>query len=343
MKKKILIIALITQLCSFELYAQNAVSTTPTSSSFVCDGAALLDTTNVDVASIIWEEVSALPVVFAAGVGDISNLCTGNYSVTFSINGIITTQYFTIVESNPSPCLGYALSMTTTNSFDANSCDGTATVSVLNGTAPFSYWWVNIGTLTTGNLSNLCPGAYYCEVTDANGCQDVAEGLVLDSSQMIGDTIIFINPGNCSNPIGVLSDTIENCNFDYNTITNVYIGAIDNATNNPLDTVTVWWVFEDTTNFNLGYVVAQYTGITGIGCYEFQAVVYCYQKSLNYNQIIVQETAHVNVAEVNELIEADKTILLIRDLMGRECGLETGKIQLVNYSDGTFERIFIYE
>lgn len=343
MKKLILTLTLIAQLYSVDLFAQNAVSTTTTSSSFVCDGTASLDTTNVDVASIIWEEVTALPVVFAAGVGDISNLCTGNYSVTFSLNGIITTQYFTIVETNPSPCLGYALSMTTTNSMDANSCDGTATVSILNGTTPFSYWWVNIGTLTSGNLSNLCPGAYYCEVTDANGCQDVAEGIVLDSSQMTGDTIIFNNPGNCSNPIGVLSDTVENCDFDYSLVNNVYIGAIDNATNNPLDTVTVWWIFEDSTNFNFGYFVAQYTGITGVGCYAFQAVVYCYQKSTTYHQIIVHESNFVDVVQTQELSLNEKTIVRVTDIMGQDCAFESGKLRIIFYSDGSIKRTFQVE
>lgn len=343
MKKLIYLLIFFALVGSFDLFAQNAITTTPTSSSFTCDGTATLDTTNVDVASIIWEEVSALPVVFAAGVDSITNLCAGYYSVTFSLNGTLTTQYFTIVELIPSPCIGYSLNMSITHCSNSTSCDGSATINIQNGVGPFSYWWVNIGTLSTNGLTNLCPGYYLCEVTDANGCIDVAEGIVQDSTQMTGDTIIFNNPGNCSNPIGVLSDTVENCDFDYSLINNAYIGWMDNVTNNPLDTISVWWLFEDTNSFVLGYVVTEYTGISGVGCYEFEAVVYCYQKSQSYHQINVHETSFVELSQTQELSLKDKTIVRITDVMGRACTLEPGKLCLVTYNDGSTERVFKVE
>jgi hypothetical protein len=343
MKKLKYLLIFLALVGSYDLFAQNAITTTPTSSSFTCNGTATLDTTNVDVASIIWEEVSALPVVFAAGVDSITNLCAGYYSVTFSLNGTLTTQYFTIVELIPSPCIGYSLNMSITHCSNATSCDGSATINVQNGVGPFSYWWVNIGTLSTNSLTNLCPGYYLCEVTDANGCIDVVEGIVQDSTQMTGDTIIFVNPGNCSNPIGMISDTVENCSFDYNTVSNVFIFDIQNMTNNPLDTVTVWWNYEDTVNLNYGSFTTQYTGITSGGCYEFEAVVYCFQKSQTYHQINVHETSFLELSQTQELSLKEKTIVRITDVMGKSCTLEPGKLCLVTYDDGSIERVFKVE
>ena len=51
--------------------------------------------------------------------------------------------------------------------------DGTATVTVLNGTPPYSYLWNTQGIpiQTTQTLTGLAVGNYICVVTDTNGCQ----------------------------------------------------------------------------------------------------------------------------------------------------------------------------
>jgi hypothetical protein len=80
---------------SFHLFSQNSVTTTPTNP-FICNGTATLDTTNVDTLSIIWQEIAALPTVLPSAVTTLTNLCEGSYMVTFEINGILTTENFTI-------------------------------------------------------------------------------------------------------------------------------------------------------------------------------------------------------------------------------------------------------
>jgi gliding motility-associated-like protein len=48
-------------------------------------------------------------------------------------------------------------------------CNGSASVTALNGTPPYTYFWSNF----VGNspqVFNLCPGTYTVTVTDANGC-----------------------------------------------------------------------------------------------------------------------------------------------------------------------------
>ena len=49
-----------------------------------------------------------------------------------------------------------------------NSCNGAVNVSILNGTAPYSFLWSNGE--TTQNILNLCFGLYSLVVTDAGGC-----------------------------------------------------------------------------------------------------------------------------------------------------------------------------
>ncbi|SDB24873.1 SprB repeat-containing protein [Flavobacteriaceae bacterium MAR_2010_188] len=48
--------------------------------------------------------------------------------------------------------------------------NGTATVNVTGGTAPYSYSWNTSTTQTTATATNLSPGNYICTITDAKGC-----------------------------------------------------------------------------------------------------------------------------------------------------------------------------
>lgn len=48
-------------------------------------------------------------------------------------------------------------------------CDGTAGVTLVGGTGPFSYSWAP-GGWTTSSVTNLCPGTYTVTVTDALSC-----------------------------------------------------------------------------------------------------------------------------------------------------------------------------
>ncbi|MCG2617747.1 T9SS type A sorting domain-containing protein [Terrimonas sp. NA20] len=61
----------------------------------------------------------------------------------------------------------------------AGKCDGSVSLSVSGGQAPYTYSW-NTGATGT-SISNLCPGRYWYTVTDANGC-------------FTSDTVDFVNP-----------------------------------------------------------------------------------------------------------------------------------------------------
>lgn len=80
-----------------------------------------------------------------------------------------------------------AISTTVTNETCQGSCNGSAAITVNNGTGPFTYLWSNGQTSST--LSNLCAGNYSVTVTAANGCSD-SESFTITSGTGIGITTI---------------------------------------------------------------------------------------------------------------------------------------------------------
>lgn len=79
------------------------------------------------------------------------------------------------------------ISTTVTNETCQGSCNGSAAVTVNNGTGPFTYLWSNGQTSST--LSNLCAGNYSVTVTAANSCSD-SESFTITSGAGIGITTI---------------------------------------------------------------------------------------------------------------------------------------------------------
>ena len=99
------------------------------------------------------------------------------------------------------------------------SCDGSISATASGGTLPYTYFW-NTGQ-TTNQISNLCPGTYTLNVTDAGGCSESA-------------TATLFTPG-------------QNCQpyFSYQSSGGVtyFYGYVDSI-NTPIDSVNSWtWTF----------------------------------------------------------------------------------------------------
>ncbi|HRP82288.1 MAG TPA: gliding motility-associated C-terminal domain-containing protein, partial [Flavobacteriales bacterium] len=89
----------------------------------------------------------------------------------------------------------------------AGSCDGTATVAVTGGMAPFSYHWSPEPAQGQGTdqVSGLCVGYFQVEVTDANNCQAV-QVFVISAPLPITATAAITGPacaGQCNGAIDV--------------------------------------------------------------------------------------------------------------------------------------------
>ena len=107
-----------------------------------------------------------------------SGLSYGPYSVSVTdANGCQATESFFIYNNTD---LEFALSANDVSCFGAN--DGQATVTILDGTAPFTYNWSN-GT-TNDTASNLMGGTYSVTVSDSNGCEVIDSVAISEPDQV---------------------------------------------------------------------------------------------------------------------------------------------------------------
>lgn len=338
-KLKLLFLTLLSVI-SFNLFSQTQVYTSNTSGPNICDGTAVLDTSNINMTSIFWQ---GMGMIINQGSYMVTNLCPGTYSVSFTTNNTPVTLTFTIQAGTFNPCLNFSGIVLTSNSLDSLSCNGVMGITLTNGTAPFSYQWGN--GQTTQTMNSLCPGSYCCYVTDMNGCTLTLCDTVGIQSSNVGDTLVIINTGSCNNPINTLTTTIEDCNINYATVDTVYMNVLSYPVS-PFDiTSCVWYVVDTTgsyTTYNVFYITNDSTGYS-TGCYNFQLTLYCYNKSMNYNTIVASQTESMGFVGINELSGNSKQLVSVIDLMGREVEPQPNKFLVYVYSDGSREIKYINE
>ena len=98
-----------------------------------------------------------------------NSLMAGTYYVAVTDNNGCTVQDTVTVNDNSSPS---ATVSAVTNITCNGASNGTATVSVAGGTAPYTYAW-SPSSATTATATGLAPGTYTVVVTDANLCQSL--------------------------------------------------------------------------------------------------------------------------------------------------------------------------
>ncbi|MBL0051830.1 MAG: SprB repeat-containing protein [Bacteroidetes bacterium] len=111
---------------------------------------------------------------------DRTNLTAGTYTVTVTdANGCTEEATFTINEPNCK--LTASIAKTNVTCYGGN--DGTATVSVLGGLAPYSYSWSNGS--TTKTATGLSAGFYNVIVTDGAGCTAKSVICIFEPTQIV--------------------------------------------------------------------------------------------------------------------------------------------------------------
>ncbi len=117
---------------------------------------------------------------------NISNLAPGTYTVTVTdANGCSNSHIVTVTQP---PQLNATVSTTP----GACGMNGTATITVTGGTAPYTVVWQ--GTASTNFTVNLSPGTYGVTATDANGCTKATTFTISGSPNNLN-----ISPGVLSN------------------------------------------------------------------------------------------------------------------------------------------------
>jgi len=220
------------------------------------DGA--IDITVLDGGSGIGYTYTWVPAPpFGAGTPNVSGLTAGTWTVTISDSEACdTTLSFTI--TSPPELILDASVISDVNCNGA--CDGSADVTIIGGTPPYSILWDDPLAQTTPVASGLCAGIYTVTVTDANGCIETASitidepaafDLTLSQTDLLcfGDcnatATVLVNSGGVA-PYTILWDdplaqttftAIALCAGTYNaTITD----------NNGCDTVVTFTVIEPT-------------------------------------------------------------------------------------------------
>lgn len=310
MKKRLLIKSMIGVLALFVVSLLNtakaqSVYVQDASGPNVCDGSAYIYDSTAIASTVVWQYSGAVAQTGSLFIG---NLCPGTYVVTYSVSnpagGTSNVTYTFTITGTSNPCSGFYGIISSTDETATNSCDGTASISLIGGTAPYSYSWSNGSTVGTQN--NLCAGNYMVYVADANGCM-TADSVYIGTGSIINDSILVIN--NTPYPglpvVGTINASIEDCNLNFNaidsaSITNLtYLGS--SGTMNAFDSVQVTWSVWDTTGmviatYNMNYILPNPVQ----GVYNFSLFVYCTQKSMNYMSLMVTDQYNYTPLAIQE-------------------------------------------
>lgn len=139
-----------------------------------------------------------------------NNLAAGNYTVTVTDQNACTAA-IPIVISQPNLLTGNA---TATGETAVGANNGTASMSVAGGVAPYAYLWSNGSTDPT--INGLVPGEYCVTVTDANNCSvtdcsTVAQFGCVGTSLVVGSSNVSCfggNNGSAQVMLGGFSDPV---------------------------------------------------------------------------------------------------------------------------------------
>jgi hypothetical protein len=264
-----------------------------TSSPTTCDGSA---------SAVVFGGTAPFTYLWNNGVTTptYSNFCVGNYTICVTdANGCQQCDSIYISDSlSTINCNGFSVNLSISNETLAGACDGSIFPSVTGGTMPYMYLWSNGS--TTDSQFNLCESLYYLTVMDANGCSFSVNGYVGAPSASVGDTILL--NGNIimdSTVIGTVSGPwIDNCNFDFNTITDAYITSYTDLG----DSTIVDWTLE----FNDGtstIINATYSFWPGnAGTYTVVLQLYCGLRS-NPQWLIAYDQMNYEYVGLNNIEE----------------------------------------
>jgi gliding motility-associated-like protein len=161
-----------------------------------------------------------------------SNLPAGTYTVTVTgSNGCKITASVVITEPT-----AMVLTTVSTNVACNGGSNGTATVTPVGGTAPYTYAWNTIPVQTTATALGLTVGAYSVTVTDANGGTASVFVNILQSNAIVGSVLatdVSCFGGNNGTVTAIQSGGTSPYSYLWNTVpvqntitaTNLSVGA----------------------------------------------------------------------------------------------------------------------
>ena len=113
-----------------------------------------------------------------AVTSSISGLCAAGSPYSVTVTDSKGCDSVLVINITSPPTL--IVTLTSTNVLCNGACNGTASATVVGGTAPFTYAWSHGGAFVLPNVIGLCPGPYTVTVTDANGCTASATVIITE-------------------------------------------------------------------------------------------------------------------------------------------------------------------
>jgi gliding motility-associated-like protein len=104
-------------------------------------------------------------------------------------------------------------------------CDGIINVTPTNGLAPYTYVWTNNAN-TSQILMGCCAGSYSVFITDANGCNVIANATLVDPPLVVGGPIIYSDTicMNSTNEIYFCPNIGPGYTYQWSTVGNITTG-----------------------------------------------------------------------------------------------------------------------
>lgn len=158
---------------------QTSITIAPTVTNNICfgtcNGAIDLNLTGGNAPyNISWSNSQNTPSV--------SGLCNGIYTVSvLDLNGCVNTETAAITSA---PQLVVTPALQTPS---CGLCNGTASLDVVGGSAPYTYTWST--SATTSSLTNLCAGIYQVVIKDNNLCTQTETIILNNSNGITGENI----------------------------------------------------------------------------------------------------------------------------------------------------------
>lgn len=129
----------------------------------LCDGTASVTVTGgTSPLTYHWSNSATTP--------SLSNMCAGIYQVVVT-DALSCSQTHTVVINNSNGITGENIAIQEIPC--SGSCTGAATVTAIGGNSPITYNWLSPA-VNNSVISNLCPGTYYMQMTDAQSCIRIA-------------------------------------------------------------------------------------------------------------------------------------------------------------------------
>lgn len=262
----------------------------------------------------------------SASGSSIGNLSPGFYScVVTSSNGCTYTASGVVQGSNLNPCANFISTITSQNANTIAPCNGSASVTTVGGTSPYTYVWNNGA--TTASVSNLCAGYYGCMITDANNC------VSYDSTFIAFDTLVNINNTTFPNSsvIGNLGNVnMTNCTINFAALSSATIGG---ATNGSSGNILITWILVDSNGVSTTFTVPYAVSNSNPGVFAATLTITCYQKSQDIKTIVISD--QVQLPGFTLGLEENAMNVVISNPFDAQVALQfdaakSGSIQLVN-------------